>query len=129
MVVLKYTILVFIFLGVSFIGNLISRKYKIRVEELKNFKEVFNILESKIKFTYEPLGEILVDISNLKENKNIDEILKNTSNGLKENSFKVAWENGIDIQKEKMCLKNDDINVIKGLGNMLRKNRCTRSDK
>lgn len=59
MLFFKYTILFFIFLIAAYIGNLISRKYKNRVKELKSFKETFNILESKIKFTYEPLGDIL----------------------------------------------------------------------
>ena len=62
MVFIKYTILFFIFFIAAWTGNLISKKYRNRVDELKSFKEAFNILESKIKFTYELLGEIFKKI-------------------------------------------------------------------
>ena len=65
MVFLKYFILFIIFLIAAWIGNLISKKYRNRVDELKSFKEAFNILEAKIKFTYEPIGDIFEEISNL----------------------------------------------------------------
>ena len=58
MMFFKYTVLFFIFSFCALIGNLISKKYKNRVKELKKFKEIFSIIESKIKFTYEPLGDI-----------------------------------------------------------------------
>ena len=38
MIIVKYTLLLIIFTGATFLGNLISKKYKNRVEELKNFK-------------------------------------------------------------------------------------------
>ena len=58
MMFFKYTVLFFIFSFCTLIGNLISKKYKNRVIELKSFKEVFSIIESKISFTYEPIGDI-----------------------------------------------------------------------
>ena len=50
MIILKY-IMIFLVFFISFlIGNLISKKYILRVEELKEIKSAFHIVESKIKF-------------------------------------------------------------------------------
>ena len=122
MIILKYMFLFFVFLGAWFIGNLVSRKYKYRVKELKDFKEFFNILESKIKFTYEPLGEIFLDTKQLVKNNNINKILENTNINLKNNNFKIAWENAITSSATELCLNDEDLGIIKGLGNMLRTN-------
>lgn len=122
MLMIKYVILFLIFSSVSLIGNLVSKKYKNRVRELYDFKEFCNILESKIKFTYEPLGEILKDTSKIMENNYIlSNILKNTSEKLKQVDFKTAWEQEIEEEKKELNLIDEDINVIKGLGNMLGK--------
>ena len=128
MIIIKYIFLVGIFLGVSSVGILISKKYKNRVEELKNFKEVCNILESKIKFTYEPLGDIFEEISDIVPN-NIGAILKRTKQNLSTYNFKKSWELAIEEKKRYLSIKEQDISVIKGLGNMLRKNRYTRTIK
>lgn len=122
MIFVKYLLLLIIFGATAFIGNLISRKYKNRVEELKSFKEACNILESKIRFTYEPLGEILGQISDIlpKENK-IYEIFKKSSFNMKNSDFKTAWEKSINDSKSNLNLEDEDISVIKSLGNMLGK--------
>lgn len=122
MIIVKYTCLFFIFLCASFIGNLISRKYKNRVKELKSFKEACNILKSKIKFTYEPLGEIFEDISNLlKKENNIHKIFKDSSINMKKENLKNSWNDAINNAKENLSLKTEDLSVIKTLGNMLGK--------
>ena len=55
MQVFKFILLMLIFGGSSYIGLLISKKYSKRTEELKQIKTALNMLETKIKFTYEPL--------------------------------------------------------------------------
>ena len=123
MIIVKYIFLFIIFSVVSIIGNLIAKKYKNRVRELKDFKEMFNILESKIKFTYEPLGEIFKEMSEiLNKRKNIKNVIEETSNNLKNRDFKSAWENSINKNKTELSLNNEDLNIIKGLGNLLRQN-------
>ena len=122
MIIIKYIFLFFVFSGAWLTGNLISKKYKIRVKELKDFKEFFNILESKMKFTYEPLGEIFEDSSDLIKSNNIAKILKQTCQNLKKYDFKLSWEKSIDSIRTSLCLSGEDINIIKGLGNLLRKN-------
>lgn len=121
MVFIKYILLFIIFLIAAWIGNLISKKYRNRVDELKNFKEAFSILEAKIKFTYEPLGDIFEEISNLFYKNKIGSIFKETKNGLKKSGLRESWENSIDANKNKLSLKSEDINIIKNIGNMLGK--------
>ena len=55
MIIIKYAMLITIFLASFSVGRIISKRYKNRVIELKKFKDAINILETKIKFTYEPL--------------------------------------------------------------------------
>ncbi len=121
MVFIKYTILFFIFFIAAWTGNLISKKYRNRVDELKSFKEAFNILESKIKFTYEPLGEIFEEISNLYSQNSIKAIFIGAKNNMKKSGLKTSWNNAIENNKRDLSLNNEDLNIIKSLGNMLGK--------
>ena len=118
MLFVKYSILFIIFLIAGLIGNLFSKKYKNRVEELKSFKEAFNIIESKIKFTYEPLGDIFEEISNLFYKNKINCIFRDTKNNMKKMDIKTSWNDAIDENKYIFNLNDEDINTIKKIGNM-----------
>ena len=61
--VTKYILLLAIFALSTAIGLLIAKSYQNRVVELKEFKNILNIMKTKIKFTYEPLAEIFKQIS------------------------------------------------------------------
>ena len=63
LILIKGLIFILIFISCTYLGILISKKYTNRVKELKEFKNALNIIETKIKFTYEPLGEIFKEIS------------------------------------------------------------------
>ena len=121
MIFVKYVFLFFIFACASLIGVLISKKYKNRVYELKSFKEACNVLESKIKFTYEPLGDIFEEIADIYQNNDISNIFKNISINMKKKDFRLAWNEAVEKNKQQLNLKKDDINIIKSLGNMLGK--------
>ena len=121
MLFVKYSILFIIFLIAGLIGNLFLNKYKNRVEELKSFKEAFNIIESKIKFTYEPLGDIFEEISNLFYKNKINCIFRDTKNNMKKMDIKTSWNDAIDENKYIFNLNDEDINTIKKIGNMLGK--------
>ena len=125
MMFFKYTLLFFIFSFCALIGNLISKKYKNRVTELKSFKEVFSIIESKISFTYEPIGDIFDEIPILIKDNSINNIFIEAKNNLKRFELKKSWSDAIDNNRNKLNLKIEDINTIKSFGNMLRKNRFT----
>lgn len=123
MVFIKYMILLTILGGSSGIGFLISQKYKDRVQELKTFKEIVNTIETKIKFTYEPLKEIFTEISYIFKDK---EVISNIFNNIKSNmenyDVKTSWELAINSSKTKLNLNKEDINILKGIGKLLRKN-------
>ncbi len=73
MQILKYFMLILIFIASSLIGKFISKKYAYRLEELEEIKNILNIFKSKIKFTYEPIPEIFEEI-NAKTQNNIGKI-------------------------------------------------------
>ena len=124
MIFLKYIILLTIFLGTSYIGFLFSRKYRNRVNELREIKEVISILENKIRFTYEPLGEIFDEIYNMVESKkNIANVFKQLKNNMKDYNVKISWEMALENSKTNLNLNKEDINIIKSLGKLLRENR------
>ena len=128
MIIIKTIILLLIFGGSTSIGYLISRKYTNRVLELKEFRNAINMVETKIKFTYEPLPEIFKEISKNLE-KNIADIFNKSSKYITQSTTKEAWNKSIEEKKESLNLNNEDINIIKNFGNMLRKNRCRWTNK
>jgi len=118
MIILKYIIFYFVFLISFLIGNIISKKYILRVKELKDFKNALNIIESKIKFTYEPLSEIFMQTSNLLS-KNISEIFVRASNNMKSLNAEEAWNRSLESSSTN--LYKEDIENIKNFGKMLGK--------
>lgn len=118
MVIIKFISLISILMLSSYIGIIISNKYKNRVIELKEIKKALNIFETKIKYTYEPVPDIFLEISeNLKDN--ISNIFKEASNKMKHITAKEAWVEAIDESKNNM--NKEDIEVIKSLGKLLGK--------
>ncbi len=118
MIIIKFISLMAILLFSSYIGVIISNKYKNRVEDLKEIKRGLNIFETKIKYTYEPVPEIFKEISgNLKEN--ISNIFINASRNMNENTAKEAWNYAIEVSNT--SINKEDKEVIKGLGKLLGK--------
>lgn len=120
MIIIKFIILLTIFGASTSIGLLMSKKYKNRVMELREIKNAINTLETKIKFTYEPIPEIFKEMSVTLE-KNIAKIFEKASKYIEENTTKEAWERAIEETKIDLNLNNEDINIIQNLGNMLGK--------
>ena len=118
MIIIKYIIISLVFALCFFIGSLISRSYTLRLKELKEVKNALNILESKIKFTYEPLCEIFNEISKM-VSKNISEIFVQAGMYLKETDTENAWDRS--IENANINLNKEDKENIKVLGKMLGK--------
>lgn len=118
MIVIKIILLGFIFVSASFIGILISSKYRNRVTELKEMKNALNMFKTKIKFTYEPIPEIFEEISNAVK-ESIAIIFKESSIKMKKISAKEAWEQA--LKESNTSLQLEDIEIIKGLGKLLGK--------
>lgn len=107
-----------VFFASTLVGILVSRKYVNRVNELKEFKSFLNILKTKIRFTYEPLGEIFSDVSNNFSN-NISDILKQTSLNMKIYNAGKSWK--MAIEGANINILNEDKEILIGLSKMLGK--------
>ena len=118
MIIVKYIILIMILLSSSYIGVLIANKYKNRVKELKEMKSFLDIFSTKIKLTYEPIPQIFNELGN-KENSNISHIFKKASENMRDLSAGEAWIKALEMKNTD--LKNEDIEVLKGLSTLLGK--------
>ena len=117
MQVFKFLILMLIWSSSTAIGILISKKYANRVIELREIKNALNILETKIKFTYEPLPDIFDQISKSMTN-NIGRFFEMACRQMQVMSAQEAWEYGID--NSLFNLNKEDTKVLKELGKLLR---------
>lgn len=111
------TILLFAIFSLSTgIGILISKMYENRVKELRQFKNILNIIKTKIKFTYEPLAEIFNQISQEKSSK-IEEIFENMIYKLEFENVKYSWMDA--IQEADISITQEDKDILKELGKVL----------
>lgn len=111
------TILLFAIFSLSTgIGILISKMYENRVKELRQFKNILNIIKTKIKFTYEPLTEIFNQISQEKSSK-IEEIFENMIYKLEFENVKYSWMDA--IQEADISITQEDKDILKELGKVL----------
>ena len=109
-------VLVIIFGLSTAIGLMISKTYENRVIELKEFKNILNIMKTKIKFTYEPLAEIFKQIS--KDNQtNIEKIFGKMSKQLTFYPARDVWEKC--IQEADISINQHDKDILKKMGKLL----------
>jgi len=113
---IKYILLVIIFALSTAIGMAISKSFENRVTELKDFKNMLNILKTKIKFTYEPLAEIFKQIAN-KNETSIEKIFGQMSNQITYYPTREVWENC--IQEADISINQEDKDILKKLGKLL----------
>lgn len=118
MITLKYIMLLLVFATSFLLGNLISKKYILRVKELKEIKNALNIIENKIKFTYEPLSEVFIQTSKLVSN-NIANIFIDATNNMKTLGAEEAWNRS--VERTNTNLSAEDIENIKSFGKLLGK--------
>ena len=126
MIFIKTFILLLIFIGSLNAGKIIAKKYSYRVQELRDMKNALNMFLTKIKFTYEAIPVSFSEIGN-NINGNIGKIFKVASENMKEKSAGEAWEEVID--KSQSCLTSEDKDIIKRVGEIIRKNRFRWSGK
>ena len=113
---IKYILLIAIFGLSTAIGLAISKTYENRVIELKEFKNILNIMKTKIKFTYEPLAEIFKQISNNNET-NVEKIFGQMANQISYYQTREVWENC--IQDADISINQEDKDILKKLGKLL----------
>lgn len=114
--VTKYILLLAIFALSTAIGFFIAKSYQNRVVELKEFKNILNIMKTKIKFTYEPLAEIFKQISKDNESE-VEKIFGQMANQITYYQAKDVWENC--IQDADISIKQEDKDILKKLGKLL----------
>lgn len=118
MLATKIIIYSFIFLSCSLIGILISKKYSNRVNELKEFKNALNIFKTKIRYTYEPIPDIFIEISE-NINSNISNVFKTAAEKMKICAAGEAWDLALKI--DDLNIDDEDRNALKNLGKLLGK--------
>ena len=116
MFIFKMILLISIVVASSIIGILFSKKYSKREKELKDMKSALNMFVTKIKFTYEPIPNLFLEISN-KIGGNIGKIFERASIRMREENAGEAWDNSfLDVPNN---LLEEDITILKNLGRLL----------
>ena len=116
MQIIKYFMLLLVFIASSLIGRFIAKKYSYRLEELEEIKNILNVFKSKIRFTYEPIPEIFREIaSNAQEN--IGPIFEKAGKNMQDFCAGEAWEKA--VQTSETNLTNEDLHVLLMLSKML----------
>lgn len=116
MIFFKIILLISIVITSTILGILFSKKYSNREKELKEMKSALNMFATKIKFTYEPIPNVFLEIAN-KIQGNVGQIFARASNRMKEESAGDAWENAfIDVPNN---LSKEDVTILANLGRLL----------
>lgn len=118
---IKITALFMILLLSSFIGYLISNKYSQRVKELEDIVSALDLLETRVKYTYDTICDsfefvadnmatkayriFMIAAGNLKSSKNV--------------SAGDVFRNTVDEEGAFLNITKEDSEIIKGLGNSL----------
>lgn len=118
MLAIKIIIYSFIFLSCSLIGILISKKYVNRVNELREFKNALNMFKTKIRYTYEPIPDIFVEISK-STNSNISAVFKKAAEKMDVCTAGEAWD--LALKLEDLNIDEEDKETLKNLSKMLGK--------
>ena len=116
MEILKYFMLFLILVGCSLIGKYLSKKYVIRVKELEEMKNALNMLQSKIKFTYEPIPEIFSEIVQ-NSSKSIGQVFQLAKEKMKLKTANIAWEEA--VEESINTFTKQDKYVLKTLSKLL----------
>lgn len=116
MEILKIFILIIIMGMCTSLGLIKSNKFKLRVEDLQEIKKALIIAKTKMRYTYETLPELFLEIS--KDLKlNIAKIFLKANEYMKEFNAGQAWEKAMDDSENNFSKR--DLNIIKGLSKLL----------
>lgn len=102
----------------AYIGINKANDFVLRVNKLRNLKRSFNIFKSKLEFSYEPIKESFLEISELVY-KNHSNIFKSYINNLENDRFEDAWE--LSVAENSYGFSKEDILIINGFGKLLGK--------
>lgn len=114
----KFVLIIGVFILATFIGYLLAGRYKTRVAEINDLIFALDVLETKIKYTYDSLPTSFLYIADNLKTK-VYRLFYITAEELKENrnlSAGDCFKQVIDDEKIFLSLNKDDIEIIKGLG-------------
>lgn len=117
LIILKILLLGSIFSISTALGVLKAKGYYNRVWELKNIKNSLEILKSKIEFTYEPIGEVFAEISQMVYS-NQQNIFGETIQEMRQKGVTESWNNAV---KANLYLTEEDKTTIQMFGKLLGK--------
>lgn len=102
----------------SYLGICKAKTYETREIELKKIKNALSFFKSKIAYTYEPVKEIFMQISN-SVYENEDNVFFKYVENLKNANSKDAWNSAVD----EMCINisKEDRDILKMFGKLLGK--------
>lgn len=115
---IKFILIIAIFIIATFIGYALANSYKRRVMELNDFLKAMDIFETKIKYTYDSICTSFLYIADNLKSK-IYRIFYITAQLLEENkniSAGDCFRQVVEDEKVFLALNKDDIEIIKGLG-------------
>lgn len=124
MQVIKYIMLLFLFISSTILGKMLSQKYVEREKELEDIKNALNIFKTKIKFTYSPISEIFEEISLNSTTKNISNLFLKSKENMEELPASDSWLMALEETSRNMNLQDEDIQKLKTLSKLLRNCRC-----
>ena len=111
MFVFKFILLVFIVVASTILGILFSKKYSNREKELKDMKSALNMFSTKIKFTYEPIPNLFLEISQ-KIGGNVGKIFARAASRMKEENAGEAWTNAFSDIDSNLLDEEDKVYPI-----------------
>ena len=118
MIIVKSISIILVFSICFLIGNILSKKYILRVKELQEFQSATQIIENKIKFTYETLPEVFIQTAGMLT-PNVAYVFNQASINMKTMNAQEGWNSS--LEKAITNLKKEDIGCLKSFGKMLGK--------
>ena len=94
-----------------------SMKFVLRLKVLEDFKSALTVFETKVKFTYEPLPEIFLQMSKNDFSETLSNMFMLASSSMKYMPASEAWCFAID--QSNLEITKEDIVAIKNLSKLL----------
>ncbi len=118
MSVFKIILYIAIFIASFSVGILISKKYYLRVQELKKMKNALNMCKTKMKFTYQPIPEIFQEIASSTDG-NVKMIFEEAYKQIQEKNAGEGWKQA--IQNIDSNFNREDKEILKSFSKLLGK--------
>lgn len=99
-----------------YIGKITTDKMKKRLETLKSFQRLLNLLEGEITYAKTPLDEAFSRIS---ESINLMGFLPYIISAIKKDGIRKSWKKGLEKFKQDLALTDGDTKILVSLSHQL----------